>query len=256
MTQQQIINDARPESAMRESLTVLADPHKDPYSASDWETVTPSSPEMDEKLENYIADSFIAKVRGEGLEKVQGARVAKRRKDMQAFVRQVRTVRGRRRRGPRLRLTAPTRPVSPPLASPSRAAAEADAADAARALERERERTQTPTPTPARPPIPPGTTREMTVAQATLALTNSEMGTNVTMEEAKTVMEIEDDGETFTWGVPRIETRELTVAEAALVFTNMQCGTNLTMEDVRTARLMVDLWDDEDVFQWTVGNMD
>ena len=254
MTQQQIINDMRPESSIRDSLTVLADPHKAPDSSSDWETMTPSSPEMDEGLENYIADSFIAKVRGDALEKVKAARVAKRRAEMQAFIRQVRTV--SRRRGSRLRLTAPTRPVSPPLASPSRAAAEADARDAARALERERERTSTPTPTPARPPIPPGTTRELTIAQATLALTNSQMGTNVTMEEAKTVMEIEDDEETYTWGVPRVKTRELTVAEAALVFTNMQMGTNLTMEDVRTARLMVDLWDDEDVYQWTVGNME
>lgn len=244
----------QPVSSMRESLNVLADAYNDPYSDPDWETLPPSSPEMDERLENYIADSFIAKVRGEGLEKVKGARVAKRRADMQAFARTVRTVRGRR--GPRLRLTAPRRPVSPPLASPSRAAAEADAADAARALERTRTRAPTPTQTPAVPPMQPGTTRELTVAQAALALTNSETGTNVTMEDIKAVMEIEDDEETYTWGLLRTETRELTVAEAALLMTNMQAGTDLTMQDVRTARLMVDLWDDEDVFQWTVGNLD
>ena len=48
----------------------------------------------------------------------------------------------------------------------------------------------------------------------------------------------------------------MTVAEAALVLTNAQAGTNVTMEDLRTARLMVDLWDNEDVYEWTVGNFE
>ena len=243
-----MMNDMQPESSMRSSLTVLADAYNDPVSDSDWETQAPSSPEMEEQTENYIEDNFIAKVRGVELEKVKGARVAKNaRADMQAFTQKVRTVRGR----PRTR-TAAKRAVSPPLASPSRAAAEADAADAARALAR----AQTPTPTPALPPTQPRTTRELTVAQAALALTNSQTGTNVTMEDLKAVMEIEDDEETYTWGVSGTETRELTVAEAALMLTNMQTGTDLTMQDVRTARLMVDLWDNEDVFQWTVGNFE
>ena len=292
------MNDLQPESSMRASLTVLADAYNDPASDSDWETQAPSSPEMDEQTENYIEDSFIAKVRGVELGKVKGARVAKNaRADMQEFPKKVRTVRGRR-----ANRTAAKRAVSPPLASPSRAAAEADAADAARAAARALART--PTPTPALPPTQPRPTRELTVAQAALALTNSQTGTNVTMEDLKTVMEIEGDKETYTWGVLRTETRELTVAqaalaltnnqtgtnvtmedlktvmevedneenytwgvsgtetreltvaEAALVLTNMQAGTDLTMQDVRTARLMVDLWDNEDVFQWTVGNFE
>ena len=48
----------------------------------------------------------------------------------------------------------------------------------------------------------------------------------------------------------------LTVEEAALKLTNMQAGTAFTMRDLRTARQMVDLWDDEDVFEWTVGNVE
>ena len=243
-----MINDMQPESAMRASLTVLADPYNDPLSDSDWETLMPSSPEMDEQLESYIEDNFIAKVKGVELKKVKDARVAKRaRVDMQAFAKKVRTVRGR---APKV--TAAKRAVSPPLASPSRAAAEADAADAARAAAR----ASTPTPTPSPPPMQPGTTRELTVAQAALALTNSQTGTNVTMDDLKTVMEIEDDEETYTWVVSGTETRELTVAEAALILTNMQAGTDVTMQDLRTARLMVDLWDNEDVYQWTVGNFE
>ena len=243
MSQQQIINDMKPDSAMRASLTVLADAYNDSWSDSDWETLTPSSPEMDEHEEDYIEDSFIAKVKGMDVAKVKDARVVKRaRADMQAFAKKVRTVRGRPR------LTAAKRAVSPRLASPSRAAAEADAADAARAAAR------ASTPTPSLPPMQPGTTTELTIAQAALALTNGQTGTDVTMEDLKTVMEIEDDGETYTWAVSRSETRELTVAEAALVLTNMQAGTDVTMQDLRTAREMVDLWDNEDVFQWTVGN--
>ena len=249
MNQQQMINDMQPESAMRASLTVLADAHNDPVSDSDWETLTPSSPEMDEQVESYVEDNFIAKVRGVELKKVVDARVAKRaRVDMQAFAKKVRTVRGRASNR-----TAAKRAVSPPLASPSRAAAEADAADAARAAAR----ASTPTPTPSPPPpMQPGTTRELTVAQAALALTNSQTGANVTMEDLKTVTEIEDDEETFTWLVSGTETRELTVAEAALMLKNMQMGTDLTMQDLRTARQMVDLWDNEDVYQWTVGNFE
>ena len=307
MSQQQIIQDMQPESAMRASLTVLADAHNDPVSDPDWETVKSSSPEMDEQVENYIEDSFIAKVRGAKVGKVKDARDAKRtRTDMQAFAKKVRTVRERSTKH-----RAPKRAVSPPLASPSRAAAEADAADAARAVaaaadaaDAAREAAPASTPTPALPPMQPGTTRELTVAQAALALTNSQMGTNVTTEDLKPVMEIEDDEETYTWGtsktetremrvaeaalaltnsqmgtnvtmedlktvteieddeetytwsVSKTETREMTVAEAALVLTNAQAGTNVTMEDLRTARLMVDLWDNEDVYEWTVGNFE
>ena len=249
MTQQQILNAMQPESAMRESLTVLADAYNDPSSDSDWETLTPSSPEMEEQVERYVEDNFIAKVKGVELKKVMDARVAKRRLGMQAFAKKVRTVRGRA-----TERTAARRAVSPDLASPSRAAAEADAADAARAAALAAEAASSPTPTP--PPTEPGITRELTVAQAALALTNSQTGTNVTMEDLQTVMDIEDDEETYTWGVSGTETRELTVAEAALVLTNMQAGTDVTMQDLRTARLMVDLWDNEDVYQWTVGNFE
>ena len=100
-----------------------------------------------------------------------------------------------------------------------------------------------------------GTTREMTAAQAALALTNSQLGTNVTMNDLRTVSEIQDNGDMYNWSVGTIHTRQLTVAEAALILTNMQAGTNVTMQDLRTAREMVDLWDDEDIFEWTVGNV-
>ena len=265
MSQQQILNSMQPESAMRESLTVLADAYNDPSSDSDWETLTPSSPEMEEQVERYVEDNFLAKVKGVELKKVMDARVVKRRLGMQAFAKKVRTVRGRA-----TQRTAAKRAVSPPLASPSRAAAEADAADAARAAARAadaadaadaaraaaRAAEAASSPTPTLSPMEPAITRELTVAQAVLALTNSQTGTNVTMEDLKTVMDIEDDEETYTWVVSGTETRELTVAEAALVLTNMQAGTDVTMQDLTTARLMVDLWDNEDVYQWTVGNFE
>lgn len=104
--------------------------------------------------------------------------------------------------------------------------------------------------------LQPGTTRELTVAEAALALTNGQVGTNVTMEELMAGREREVDEVKYRWTVGNVDTRELTVAEAALVLTNMQAGTNVTMEDLRRAREMVDLWDSEDTYQWTVGNVE
>lgn len=110
-------------------------------------------------------------------------------------------------------------------------------------------------PAPALNPttMQPGTTIELTVAQAALALTNSQTGTDVTMEDLNKVSEIEDNQDTYKWTIGGDDVRELTVAEAALILTNMQTGTDLTMQDLRTAREMVDLWDNEDVYPWVVG---
>ena len=123
----------------------------------------------------------------------------------------------------------------------------------------------------------PGTVREMSVAEAALAITNEEMGTSVTMEDVEDVGELEallesDPGEEFPWTVGfrhgeegakggresiykegEEDRRTLTVAEAALVLTNMREGTSVTMEDLRTARDLVGLWDCEDRYVWTVG---
>ena len=107
------------------------------------------------------------------------------------------------------------------------------------------------------------TTKELTVAEAALALTNAQAGTRVTAGDLRGVIreiEKDDDEEVrYRWTVGRrVEetTSELmTVAEAALVLTNMRARTSVTMEDLRTARVMVDLWDNADTFSWTVGNV-
>lgn len=197
---QQAIIDMQPESSMRESLTVLADAEGDSPSNSDWETLSPSSPEMDNEEQQDMENA---------IGKVKAVRAAKR--------------------------TAATPVAPPPL--PPRAPASGRA------------------PAPALNPttMQPGTTIELTVAQAALALTNSQTGTDVTMEDLKTVSEIEDNQDTYKWTIGGDDVRELTVAEAALILTNMQTGTDLTMQDLRTAREMVDLWDNEDVYPWVVG---
>lgn len=79
------------------------------------------------------------------------------------------------------------------------------------------------------------------------------------MEELRATGEIDDldySTDTYHWTVGGVGTRELTVAEAALAMTNMQAGTRVTMDDLRTSREMVDLWDCEDTFTWTVGNVE
>ena len=251
INQQQMITDMNPESSLRSSLTVLADPHKDSLSDSDWETVTSSPPPLNEVEERWIEDSFIAKVSGMDMKRVKDARVAKSsRVDVQAFAKKVRTVKGK---GKKLKVSTRKGRVSPPLASPSRAAAAADAADAAAAEAAAAAAAKEPAPAP--PFMQPGITVEMTPAQAALALTTRQTGTQVTMDDLKTVIEVDDNQDTYNWTVGSIHTGELTLAEAALILTNMQAGTNLTMQDLRTAREMVDLWDNEDVFQWTVGNI-
>ena len=104
----------------------------------------------------------------------------------------------------------------------------------------------------------PGTTVEMTAAEAALVLTNERAGTHVIMEELRAAGEIDDldfSTDTYHWTVGGVNTRELTVAEAALIMTNMQAGTSVTMDDLRTSREMVDLWDCEDTYTWTVGNV-
>ncbi|CAD6583774.1 MAG: hypothetical protein ASARMPRED_001504 [Alectoria sarmentosa] len=116
---------------------------------------------------------------------------------------------------------------------------------------------------PAFTDMQPGTTSELlTVAEAALALTNAQAGTRVTAGDLRgrrirEMMMEEDDEVKYRWTVGRREerTRELTVAEAALVLTNMRAGTRVTMEDLRTARVLVDLWDCADTFEWTVGNV-
>ena len=226
------------ESSMRTSLRVLADPETASWSDSDWETMTVSSAGMEEGEEKAMEDAFIAKVRGVEVGQVEGARAARGVViDVPAFIKKVRAVRGRVLRSAAaatvVGLSPP--PPSPPPPPPSLAASAS---------------------APVQSDMQPGTTRRLTAAQAALAATNSQIGTNVTMGELKTVMDIEDDEEKYDWTVGSINTRELTVPEAALLVTNMQAGTNVTMQDLRTAREMVDLWDNADTFQWTVGNFE
>ncbi|CAF9939479.1 MAG: hypothetical protein ALECFALPRED_008146 [Alectoria fallacina] len=170
-----------------------------------------------------MEDGFIAKVSGVAVAEVLTARRRRRaRENVQAFAKKVRAVKARRG---------------------SNVAAAAAAA-------------------PAFVDMQPGTTtRELTVAEAALALTNEQAGTRVTMGDLRGTREMEEDDKVrYRWtvvGRRRVEeTRELTTAEAALVLTNMRAGTSVTMEDLRTARVMVDLWDNADTFRWTVGNVE
>ena len=222
---------------------MLADPEAAGWSDSEWETVVDSESDVEEAIEEAlmaelgeegeegVEDAFIAKVRGVGVgvEEVRGKRL--RRNPMQQFVKKVRAV---RQRGP---IVTPA-----PAAVPARrkVAAAAPAAPIPRDVQ-------------------PGTTRVMTAAEAALALTNEQAGTDVLMEELRAGGDIDDLDhypDTYRWTVGKVATRELTIAEAALVLTNVQAGTNVTMEDLRTARKMVDLWDCEDTFVWTVGNVE
>ncbi len=224
------------ESAVRDSLTVLADPEAS-WPDSEWDTTTDVSPETDSEDERALEDAFIAKVGGVEVEKVSAARGRRGAVDMQAFVRKVRGIPGRRS------TVAAGRAVT---SVPAMAASSSSGPPSAPA----------PAPAPAPMSMQPTTARELTTAQAALALTNAQAGTNVTMDELRTVREIGDDEETYLWTVGICDTRELTVAEAALLVTNMQAGTDVTMQDLRTAREMVDLWDNADIFQWTVGNVE
>ena len=226
---QQTILESLPVSALRESLTVLADPEA-PWSDSDWDTITEGASDTDDEDQQAMEDAFIAKVRGVETKEVTAARGRPVLTSMQAFVKKVRVV---RERGSIVAAAAAPFPTT----------------------------------------MQPGTTRELTVAGAALALTNEQARTNVTMEDLRSGREVEDlerdleEGleerdleedleDTYRWTVGSVGTRELTVAEAALVLTNMQAGTDLTMQDLRTSREMVDLWDNEDIYRWTVGNIE
>ncbi len=220
------------ESAVRDSLTVLADPEA-PFSDSEWETVTDVSPDTDSEDERGLEDAFIAKVGGVEVKEVSAARGRRGVVDMPAFVRKVRAIQRRRSAVAAGRAVTPVPAVAAPSSSAPASA-----------------------PTPAPISMQPSTARELTTAQAALALTNAQTGTNVTMDDLRTVREIGDDEDTYPWTVGICDTRELTVAEAALLVTNMQAGTDVTMQDLRTAREMVDLWDNADTFQWTVGNVE
>lgn len=231
---QQTILEMDPVSAIRGTDDIPLNPimveeldEEDAQALEDALDAVGSEDELDDEGERAVEDAFIAKVRGVGVEAVRAVRKGPVLTGMQAFVKKVRTVKGR---GPNV-------------------PAAADAVVPAAAAEPVVINTQ------------PGTTRELTVAEAALALTNGQAGTNVMMEDLRTEKDVEylqedDDGDKYRWTVGNVNTRELTVAEAALVLTNLQAGTNVTMEDLRTAREMVDLWDNEDTFQWTVGNVE
>ena len=237
---QQAAIDMNNESTVRDSLTVLADPEAS-WSDSEWDTTTDVSPETDSEDDRALEDAFIAKVGGVEVEKVSAARGRRGAVDMQAFVRKVRGIPGRKatiaagRAVTAVPAVAASSSSGPPSSLPSAPAS-------------------APAPAPVR--MQPGTARELTTAQAALALTNAQAGTIVTMDELRTVREIGDDEVAYPWTVGTCHTRELTVAEAALLVTNMQAGTDVTMQDLRTAREMVDLWDNADIFQWTVGNVE
>ncbi len=233
---QQAAIEMNNESTVRDSLTVLADPEA-PFSDSEWETVIDVSPETDSEDERALEDAFIAKVGGVEVEKVSAARGRRGAVDMQAFVRKVRGIPGRK-----------------PTVAAGRAVTAAPAVAASSSSGPPSSLPSAPAPAPMS--MQSGTARELTTAQAALAVTNAQAGTNVTMDELRTAREIGDDEETYPWTVGICDTRELTVAEAALLVTNMQAGTDVTMQDLRTAREMVDLWDNADIFQWTVGNVE
>lgn len=236
---QDTIREMNPVSALRESLIRLPDPAEREIELDEDERrlledeliaeVSDMDPKamadalaeaLDDDEEREMEDGFIAKASGVEVGEVTAARARRAPvlTNMQRFVMKVRAVKQR----------------------------EADVITAAAAAARVLTNLQ------------PGMTRELTVAEAALVLTNKQVGTKVTMEDLRTSDErkhLEDSKETYRWTVGSVDTRNLTVAEAALVLTNMQAGTNVTMQDLRTARDMVDLWDNEDTFQWTVGNV-
>ena len=296
----QALLDAEPSSAVRDSLTVLADP--------DWATEAPSSPELEDDEARAVEDAFIARASGVGVEKVMLTRAAPVYPDARAFVeRRAREreeadkaaapgVAGRRARAGRRAAAAVEAPAVVGTGRLSRTAARLAAAEApavaaggktlsgtareptaaeaaALALIRAAGRLATAVETPAfrgnAPVVPvgrsimqPSITQELTAAGAALALTNEQQGTIVTMEDLRTVRGVENSGDdndeedTYRWTVGDVHGRELTAAEAALVLTNVQAGTDVTMQDLKTSRLMVDLWDSEDTFEWTVGNVE
>lgn len=228
------------ESALRASLTVLADPAAASWSDSGWDSVVGDSAEeeevVDEVEEKAMEDAFIAKVMAArtapvieggllvGGEKVRSGgrgavkkvssggkgRVKKVSSGGKGGVKKVRAPRKKGKKGAAAQVFTGVRP---------------------------------------------GVVRELTVAEAALLVTNLQMGTGVTMGDLGAGREMEGGEDMYRWVVGGVEMRELTVAEAALVITNMQVGTSVTMKDLRTAREMVDLWDAEDTFQWTVGNV-
>lgn len=217
------------ESALRASLTVLADPAAASWSDSGWSSVVGDSAveeeEVDEVEEKAMEDAFVAKVMAArtalvieggllvGGEKVRSGGKGGVKKVSSGGKGGVKKVRAPRKKGKK------------------GAAAQVFTG------------------------VRPGVVRELTVAEAALLVTNLQLGTEVTMGDLGAGREMEGGEDMYRWVVGGVEMRELTVAEAALVITNMQVGTSVTMEDLRTAREMVDLWDAEDTFQWTVGNV-
>lgn len=261
---EQALIDAQPESSMRDSLTVLAEPEA-PESDPDWDTEEPSSPELEEEEERAVEDAFIAKVSGVDVAAVMLARAAPVYPDARAFVEKVRAVRAREEEEEE-EGAAGGDAVAPGVtgrqarANRRLAAAAAEAPVLTDRKSRATRRLTKAAQVPAVSTMRPGTTRALTAAQAALALTNEQEGTDVTMEDLRTVRGMEhlgeNDEDTYLWTVGNVRTSELTVAGAALVLTNMRAGTDVTMQDLRTSRQMVDLWDCEDTFEWTVGNVE
>ena len=216
---QQTILEANPQSSLRESLTVLADPQAS-WSDSDWDTITDHTSDTDTEDEEALEDAFIAKVRGvqtKEVTAVRGTPVVLTR--MQAFVMKVRAVKERESKAAAAAFFNSMQPG---------AVRELTVAEAALAL---------------------------TNRQAGTRVTREDLRRGREMEDLERDLE-EDLEDTYRWTVGSVATRELTVAEAALILTNMQAGTNLTMGDLRIGRVMVDLWDNADTFRWTVGNVE
>lgn len=222
---------------------------------------------LGDEEEEMVEDRFIAKVRGVRVEEVRRARGKRGFGPMQRFVLKVKAVGAR---GPVV--VAPA-PAPAPASASASAQAPAGARVGARAGARSGTRAGTrasAAQVPALPQAPsrsapvltnaqPASTILMTDAEAALALTNDQEGTQVLMEELRAggdINDLDDSADMYNWIVGSVGTREMTVAEAALAVTNMRSGTSVTMEDLRTARELVDLWDCEDTFVWTVGNVD
>lgn len=247
---QDAILDLDPASALRDSLTVLADPAAD-WSDEDWETVSDnpsnfSDLEEDEQRD-YIA-GFVTRFGGEEeLELVQQVQMQQQRMD------QVRAARAELPSPDVSPLLAKMRAVQPRAVNAAPVPAHVPPSVRPRPIE-----PRVPHVTPAAPRFGTehiGSVRALTAAEAALALTNRQLGTDVVMEEVRAMGVFDDDVERFAWVVGGVGARELTVAEAALLRTNRQAGTAVVMGDLRSGGAMGGEGGEEG-FLWGVGNVE
>lgn len=260
ITRQAVIDVNSEFSSIREPPVPAPDPDLDSEDERDAAIEDALGGVLGEEEEEMVEDRFIAKVRRVEVEEVRKARGKGRLNPMQRFVMKVKAVGAR----------GPVVNEPEPAAGRAQAGTSAGASAGARKGTRAGTRARASEHVPARPQVPsrsapvlanaqPAATTEMTAAEAALALTNQQEGTQVLIEELRAqgdINDLDDDADMYDWVVGSVSTREMTIAEAALAMTNIQAGTSVTMDDLRTAREMVDLWDCEDVYVWTVGNVE